>query len=155
MIAQKTEIDGVSLTPLRQISDARGAVLHMLRTDSPGFHGFGECYFSEVSPGAVKAWKLHRRQTQNLAVPIGRIRLVICDLRPESMTPGKIVDIELSRPDHYFRITIPPGLWYGFSCLSKTPALLVNCADIPHDPEESQTLPASDPRLPVIWDNFL
>ena len=63
-----TAVDGVVETELRQIADPRGAVLHMLRADAADFTRFGECYFSEVAPGAVKAWKLHRRQTQELAV---------------------------------------------------------------------------------------
>ena len=47
-------IDGVVITPLKQIRDERGAVLHMLRTDAPHFAGFGEVYFSVVNPGVIK-----------------------------------------------------------------------------------------------------
>ena len=65
-------IDGVILTELLQINDERGAVLHMLRNDAPEFTRFGECYFSEVLPSTIKAWKRHHNQTQNLAVPVGR-----------------------------------------------------------------------------------
>ncbi len=48
---ERRPIEGVMLTTLRQITDERGAVLHMLRADAPGFRGFGECYFSEIRPG--------------------------------------------------------------------------------------------------------
>ena len=81
-----SSIAGVTLTPLRVIPDARGAVLHMVRADGPDFEGFGECYFSEVLPGALKAWKRHRRQTQRIAIPIGRVRFVLYDVRPTSPT---------------------------------------------------------------------
>ena len=50
-----SEIEGVRITPLRRIPDERGAVLHMLRSDSPGFERFGEIYFSMVYPDAIKA----------------------------------------------------------------------------------------------------
>ena len=80
------KIEGVTTVALRQIIDEHGAVLHMLRNDAPDFIKFGECYFSEVLPGAIKAWKLHREQTQNLAVPLGEIRLVIYDDRVGSST---------------------------------------------------------------------
>lgn len=146
-----TQIDGVTLTELRQISDERGAVLHMLRSDAAGFTRFGECYFSEVFPGAIKAWKRHRQQTQNLAVPIGRVRVVIYDDRDFSPTKDKLQIIELGRPDSYWRLRIPPGLWYGFSCISATPALLTNCADIPHDPAESVSRVVDDPTIPYRW----
>lgn len=144
-------IEGVTLSDLRQISDERGAVLHMLRSDAPEFTRFGECYFSEVLPGAVKAWKRHRAQTQNLAVPVGRIRMVIFDDREGSSSRGCLQIVELGRPDAYLRLHIPPGLWYGFSCISDVPALLANCADQPHDPDESERCAVDDPRIPYTW----
>ena len=65
-------------------------MLHMLRCDSTEFTEFGECYFSEVFPGVIKAWKRHRYQTQNLAVPVGRILIVIYDDRPNSISFGQL-----------------------------------------------------------------
>ena len=41
-------IDGVIISPLKQILDERGKVMHMLRGDSEGFVGFGEIYFSVI-----------------------------------------------------------------------------------------------------------
>lgn len=144
-------IEGVTLRELRQIGDDRGAVLHMMRSDAPEFTRFGECYFSEVLPGAVKAWKRHRAQTQNLAVPVGRIRMVIYDEREGSATRGQLQVLELGRPDAYLRLRIPPGVWYGFTCVSPTPALLANCTDLPHNPEEPELRPASHPTIPYQW----
>lgn len=145
-------IEGVTLTELRQIGDERGAVLHMLRSDAPEFTRFGECYFSEVLPGAVKAWKRHRVQTQNLTVPVGRIRMVIYDDRKDSATRGQVQELELGRPDAYMRLRVPPGLWYGFTCISKAPALLANCSDFPHDPAESETRPLDHAEMPYKWE---
>jgi dTDP-4-dehydrorhamnose 3,5-epimerase len=144
-------ISGVTVTDLRQIGDERGAVLHMLRSDSADFVRFGECYFSEILPGAVKAWKRHRRQTQNLAVPAGRVRLVIHDAREGSSTRGTTLVLELGRPDAYRRVSIPPALWYGFAAIGGLPALLANCPDLPHDPSESETAPPDDPAIPYKW----
>ncbi len=147
----KSLIEGVSLTQLRQISDERGAVLHMLRCDTPEFTRFGECYFSEIMPGAIKAWKRHNTQTQNLAVPVGRIRMVIYDSRESSTTRGHLQVLELGRPDAYFRLRIPPRLWYGFACTGATPALLANCPDLPHDPADSKVRPVNDSTIPYAW----
>lgn len=144
-------IAGVAITELRQINDERGSVLHMLRSDASDFVRFGECYFSEVAPGAVKAWKRHRKQAQNLAVPVGRVLLVIYDDRESSPTRGALAKLELGRPDAYRRVSIPPGLWYGFAAISSTPALLANCADLPHDPNESEIKPLDDPSIPYSW----
>ena len=145
------KIDGVATVALRELADEYGAVLHMLRNDAPDFIKFGECYFSEVLPGAIKAWKLHREQTQNLAVPVGRVRLVIYDDRVGSSTRGNLQVQILGRPDAYLRVQIPPGLWYGFACMGNNPALLANCADLPHDPTESERKPVSEPSIPYDW----
>ena len=37
-------IDGVTITPLKQIFDERGKVMHMMRDDSSVFSKFGEIY---------------------------------------------------------------------------------------------------------------
>ena len=147
----EVQIDGVLVTGLRQIVDERGAVLHHMRNDAPEFTAFGECYFSEMVPGAVKAWKRHRKQTQNLAVPIGRVRFVIYDDRESSPTHGGLQVMELGRPDNYRRLHIPLGLWYGFTCLSDRPALIANCADLPHDPNDAELRPENHPGIPFRW----
>ena len=144
-------IDGVLVTELRQIIDERGAVLHHMRRDAPEFTTFGECYFSEILPGVVKAWKRHREQTQHLAVPIGRVRFVIYDDRESSPTQDKIQIVELGRPNDYNRLRIPRGLWYGFTCLRNPPALIANCADRPHDPTDAELRPEDDPDIPFRW----
>ena len=104
------EIEGVIIQPLKQIADNRGSVLHMLDNDSSLFKQFGEVYFSEIHSGRVKAWKRHKKQSQNLVVPLGKILLVIYDDRPNSNTHGKIEQYNLGRPEDYRLIHIPPML---------------------------------------------
>ena len=147
----QSSIDGVLVTGLRQVVDERGAVLHHMRSDAPEFTTFGECYFSEMIPGAVKAWKRHSEQTQHLAVPIGRVRFVLYDERELSPTNGSLEVVELGRPDHYNRLRIPKDLWYGFTCLSDKPALIANCTDQPHDPTDTELRAEHDPRIPYHW----
>jgi dTDP-4-dehydrorhamnose 3,5-epimerase len=144
-------IAGVVIQPLKQIVDARGAVLHMLRGDSPLFTQFGEIYFSLVLPGAVKAWKRHRCMTQHLAVPVGKIRLVLYDDRTTAPSQGRLEDHILGRPDHYALILIPPLVWYGFQGMADQPSLVANCTDLVHDPAEVENLPASSPIFPYTW----
>ena len=147
----KTTIKDVSITPLREIADDRGSVLHMLRCDADEFTQFGECYFSEVVPHAIKAWKKHTIQTQNIAVPVGKIRLVIFDDRKKTNPQGELMILDLGRPEAYQRVKIPPGIWYGFTCISKTTALIVNCADHPHNQSENLLRDVNDPYIPYSW----
>jgi dTDP-4-dehydrorhamnose 3,5-epimerase len=143
-------IEGLVVTPLRQISDERGKVMHMLREDSPIFTRFGEIYFSCVYPGAVKAWHLHKRMTRNYAVIIGEIKLVLYDDRPGSRTRGVVEQLNLS-PDNYRLVTIPPLLWSGFQGIRGEMSVLANCATLPHDASEVERKAPSDPSIPYDW----
>lgn len=144
-------ITGAALAELRVIPTPGGPVLHMLRADSPLYMGLGEVYFSEVEPGAVKAWKRHQRMTQHFAVPVGLMKIVLHDGREDSPTRGNTVEVFLGRPDHYRLLRIPPLVWYGFSAVSQGPALICNCADLAHDPAESERAELTDPRIPYSW----
>lgn len=143
-------IEGLIVSPLKQITDERGKVMHMLRADSPLFTAFGEIYFSVVNPGAVKAWKRHLKMTQHYAVPVGKIKLVLFDGRKGSKSEGNIEVIETGE-DNYCLIKIPPMIWYGFSGIAKQPSLIANCTDIPHAPEETEKLDANDNSIPYKW----
>ena len=135
MDPQDTAIEGVRVVQLRRIPDERGAILHMLRSDSPGFEQFGEIYFSMVYPESVKAWHLHHRMTLNYAVPVGMIKLVCYDDRPASRTRGTLLELFVGDLN-YVLVTVPPFVWNGFKGISSGPAIVANCATEPHDPGE-------------------
>ncbi len=144
-------IDGVIVTPLKQICDERGKIMHMLRANAPHFRGFGEIYFSTVHPGAVKAWHIHQRMTLNYAVPLGNIKFVLYDDRIESSTRGELMEFFLG-PDNYSLVTVPPMVWNGFKGIGDQTAIVANCASIVHDPDEIQRKDPCDPSIPYDWD---
>lgn len=124
-------IDRVLLTPQKIIPVSGGNVLQALRADGEGFAGFGEAYFSLLMPGATKAWKRHRRMTLNLVVPLGRVAVAVID---EEARRGRIYELG---PESYARLTVPPGLWAGFRGLARETSLMLNVANIGHDPDEA------------------
>lgn len=132
---EQITIDGVILTPLKQIFHPKGDVWHAMKCSDNGFEGFGEAYFSTIHCGDIKPWKKHLKMTLNFVVPVGKIRVVIFDDRPQSSTKGNFFDITLSH-DNYQRITIPAGLWVAFSGIGESLNLLLNVANLEHDPME-------------------
>lgn len=143
-------IEGVHITPLRQITDERGAILHMLRSDAPHFEQFGEIYFSLVYPGVIKGWHIHDRMTLNYAVPVGTIKLVLYDDRQDSGTRGELMEI-VTGERSYQLVTVPARVWNGFKGVGAVPALVANCATIPHDPQEIHRLDPFDSSIPYDW----
>lgn len=144
-------IEGVKITPLKQILDERGKIMHMMRCDAAGFPGFGEIYFSCVHPGAIKGWHIHKEMVLNYAVPHGNIKFVLYDDRSASATRGELQEIFLG-PDHYCLVTVPPGVWNGFKGIGQEMAIVANCASIPHRADEIDRLDPFDPAIPYNWE---
>ena len=124
--------------------------MHMLRADAPHFEQFGEIYFSTVNQGAIKGWHLHQEMTLNYAVPSGQIKFVCFDDRDGSPTRGNVLEVFLGEHD-YALVTVPPKVWNGFKGLSTKPAVVANCATIPHRPDEIERLDPFSPAIPYDW----
>ena len=129
-------ISGMSLTPLKQINNEKGDIFHVLKSSELSFTGFGEAYFSTVICNEIKGWKKHTKMKMNLVVPVGEIRFVFFDDRRKSKTLDSYYSINLS-PENYYRITIPENIWMAFQGISKGTNLLLNIANIEHDPGEA------------------
>jgi dTDP-4-dehydrorhamnose 3,5-epimerase len=131
----KITVEGVLVTPLKQIHHPKGDVFHGMKQSDAGFAGFGEAYFSTIYCQDTKPWKKHLRMTLNFVVPMGKIRFVIYDDRNESPSCGQFFDVVLG-VENYKRITIPPNVWVAFSGIGKDYNLLLNLANLEHDPLE-------------------
>lgn len=129
-------IEDLILTPLSIIDTVGGNVLHALKNNDPGYTGFSEAYFSEINSGSIKAWKQHKKMTLNLVVPLGEIKFVIFDNRTDEL--GEFQEVILSQ-NNYHRLTIPPMVWFGFKGISSNKSLLLNIANIVHNPSEVNT----------------
>ena len=124
-LKESQQVDGVLTQPLEQIKDGRGSVLHMIRCDTVLFKKFGEIY-----PDKVKVWKRHKEQDQNLAIPVGSIKLVIYYDRLKSSAQGNLEKFKIGRPNNYTLTHTPCMLCYGFQSLIKQAFLIANCADL-------------------------
>ena len=143
-------IAGVEIFPLKRIQDERGVVMHMLKESDTHFQKFGEIYFSVIFPGVIKAWHLHSRMTINYAVVAGNIKLVVYDQRPESKTRGQLQEIFFGQIN-YQLVRVPPGVVNGFTAVGGEKAIVANCADIPHDPDEIVRIDPFTKTIPYDW----
>jgi dTDP-4-dehydrorhamnose 3,5-epimerase len=143
-------IDGVIVTPLRQILDERGKIMHMLRSTDAHFREFGEVYFSWVHPGVIKGWHIHKKMHLNYAVPVGKIKLVLYDEREGSPTRGEVNEL-FTGTDNYCLVTVPPMVWNGYKGCGTESSMVANCATLTHDPGEMDRLDPFDGRIPYDW----
>jgi len=128
-------VEGVLISPVKRIKHEKGDIFHVIRNYDKGFNGFGEAYISSINYNEIKAWKRHYKITSNMVVPFGIVKVVVFDDRPNSSTKGVLNEYILS-PENYSRLTIPPNLLYGFKGIDKLMNMIINIADIPHDPIE-------------------
>lgn len=123
-------MDGVRLTPLKQIYNPKGNVFHALKKSEPSFIGFGEAYFSFINKNVVKGWKKHTLMTLNLVVPFGEVEFVIYNEKTKNFFSVKI------SPNNYKRLTVNAGLWLAFRGCNEN-NILLNLASIEHNPKEA------------------
>lgn len=136
-------ISGVVVTPLKRIANEKGDIYHAMKCSEDSFSSFGEAYFSSIHLGDVKGWKKHTQMILNLVVPVGSIKFVMYDDRPESITYKAFYEVILSK-DNYCRLTVPPHVWLSFQGVGDSLNLLLNLASIEHDPNESENCHISD-----------
>lgn len=138
-------ISQVVISPMKHFQGADGDIFHIMRKDFPGFIDFGEVYISTVKVGRIKGWKKHEKMTLNIVVPIGQMKFVLFD-----EVNNLFSEVYLSK-DKYQRMTVPPGIWMGFQCMGEQESMLINFADIPHDPTEAAVLPLDNQLIRYQW----
>jgi dTDP-4-dehydrorhamnose 3,5-epimerase len=124
-------MDGIILSPLKQITHPKGDIFHAMKESDEGFIGFGEAYFSTINKDVIKGWKKHTEMTLNLVVVTGEVEFVVYD-------GSCFFNITLSK-NNYQRLTIKPNLWLAFRGLF-TENMLLNLASIEHNPTESENV---------------
>jgi dTDP-4-dehydrorhamnose 3,5-epimerase len=137
-------LSNIVVTPLKHIKVEGGDVLHALKNSDSSFNGFGEAYFSWITNGSVKAWKCHTKMTMNIIVPVGKVRFVF------HLEGTKEFRVEEIGDNRYIRLTIPPGIWFGFQGISSRQSLVLNIANILHNPNEIKRLNLSE--ISYDWD---
>ena len=136
-------IEGVILTPLKQIVNPKGDLYHAMKQSDNGYKSFGEAYFSTVTKDEIKGWKKHTVMVLNLIVPIGAVEFIIYDDRIDSSTKNQFFSLILSQ-ENYQRLTVPAGVWMAFRGIGENLNMLLNIASIEHDPSEAITKQLTD-----------
>ena len=130
-------------SPLRKIANPSGDVFHGLKKSDIGYSGFGEAYFTTIHFEEYKGWKKHTLMQMNLIVPSGNVRFYLFNDADDRSTYYDVGS------KNYGRLTIPSGLWVAFTGLDRGINLILNIANIEHDPSESVNVPLHTFPLPV------
>jgi dTDP-4-dehydrorhamnose 3,5-epimerase len=145
-------IEGVKVKRLRVIPDERGRLMEILRADDEMFGKFGQVYMTTAYPGVVKAWHLHKKQDDNMAVIRGMMKIVLYDGRDGSSTKGAVMEF-FAGENNPILVHIPKGVMHGFKCVSEYEAIVVNIPTELYDYKEPDEfrVPPHDNDIPYDW----
>ena len=151
---RKPGIDGLEIVELKRFNDDGGAMTELVRLDGgavQGLKGFQalQVNYSTMEPLAIKAFHLHKRQTDVWFVPpADKILLVVADVRAGSKSEGLVQRIVLGDGNSRL-VRIPPGVAHGAKNLRPSaPGVIVYFVDV----HFSVGADCDEGRLP--WDHF-
>lgn len=145
-------IEGVQLLDLRRFHDDGGSMTELGRLVDGRLEGLPDftvrqINYSVMEPGAIKAFHLHRRQTDVWYVPpTDRLLMVLVDVRKGSATEG--AQMRFMHGDGASRLVrIPPGVAHGVCNIGREPGRIIYFVDVQFSSDPSQ---CDEGRLP--WD---
>jgi dTDP-4-dehydrorhamnose 3,5-epimerase len=146
-------IGGVEIAELRRFADDGGALTELGRLTGgahsafPGFE-VRQVNYSEMEPGVIKAYHLHRRQTDVWYVPPDdRMLLVLLDVRAGSPTEGACRRFVLGGGTSRL-VRIPPGVAHGVRNIAPARGRIIYFVDTHFSPDPAL---CDEGRLP--WDH--
>jgi dTDP-4-dehydrorhamnose 3,5-epimerase len=150
----KRAIEGLEIVQLKRFNDDGGAMTELARLDGgemQGLKGFvaRQVNYSVMEPLAIKAFHLHKRQTDVWYVPPSdRLLLVVADVRKGSPSEGLVQRIVLGDGNSRL-VRIPPGVAHGCKNLRPAaPTAIIYFVDV----QFSTDATCDEGRLP--WDHF-
>jgi len=150
----RPKIEGLEIQELRRFNDDGGAMTELARLDDgriAGLEGFvaRQVNYSTMDPLAIKAFHLHKRQTDVWYVPPSdKILLAVADVREGSKSAGVVQRLVLG-DGKSFLVRIPPGVAHGAKNLrTAQTSTIIYFVDVQFSTDDS----CDEGRLP--WDHF-
>jgi dTDP-4-dehydrorhamnose 3,5-epimerase len=144
-------IEDVVHRELQTHSDERGFFRELIRVSDEFFaEGFGQWGHSLMFDGVIKAWHLHRIQTDWWYVVRGVLRVGLCDLRRDSPTYKTVMDFLMGDLQPARVIKVPPGVAHGCKTIQGPVDLFYVTSQV-YDPADELHLSYNDPRIDFDW----
>jgi len=148
-------IPGVKVFPVPLWPDDRGYFLEVARLGQGPVAEFPAAT-TQVStalsyPGTIKAFHIHKHQTDCWLAAAGMFQVALVDLREGSPTYGlrNSLYVGVLRP---WQIIIPPGVAHGYKVIGGDPGVLVYLTNRLYDPSDEGRIPHNDTAINYDWE---
>ena len=138
------DLKNINILMIKKFKNPKGNVLRGFRKNDKYLENSAEIYFSWINKKAIKGWKLHKKMSMNLVVPIGKVKFVFYD--------GKNFKTVIVGEKNYNRIFVPNNIFFLFQNLYKQKSLVVNNASIIHQ-NKNETITISLNKINYKWKN--
>lgn len=152
----KTDLEGAFVINHDVFGDSRGFFMetHNQKQFSDfGIHDvFVQDNLSKSSKGVVRGLHFQNppyNQAKLVRVISGSVLDVIVDLRKDSITYGKVFQIELNS-ENMLSLYVPPSFAHGFACLEDNTIFSYKCTNY-YNKASEQTILWSDKKLNINW----
>jgi len=145
-------IEGVKIRKLDLIPDERGWLMEIMRSDWKEFEKFGQVYITTAYPGVVKAWHMHKKQTDNFTCIRGMMKVALYDSREKNPTYKQINEFFIGEAKPAL-ISVPPLVYHGFKAVGTKTAYFINVPTNLYNykqPDEYR-LPPDTKEIPYDW----
>lgn len=132
-------IDQVAVKLLVRHDDERGFFEELIRVNDPFFsEGFGQLSRSFMVHGVVKAWHVHKTQTDWWYVVTGTIKVALYDARKYSSTYKTLEEYILGEGGQDAILKIPPQVAHGLKVIHGPAELMYVTSGIYSKDEEGR-----------------
>jgi dTDP-4-dehydrorhamnose 3,5-epimerase len=150
---EQTEIPGLVVLRMKQVSDRRGTVREFFRESAmaeAGLHAgpWRQINVTESGRGVIRG--LHgEAMTKLVSVVAGEAFGAYLDTRPDSPASGRVVTVALTLGT---QVLVPPGLCNGYQSVSAEPTQYLYCFDREWAPAMAgNAVHPLDPALGIPW----
>jgi dTDP-4-dehydrorhamnose 3,5-epimerase len=153
-------IAGVEIEPMVQWPDDRGCFAEIFRFGAPGIardflqdegHQI-QVSFTASYPGVIKAIHYHFEQTDLWAPLRGMFQVILCDLRAEAETWGRLNTLFVGE-QRQWKLRIPPGVAHGYKIIGTDTAQLLYATNHFYDPADEGRLAFNDSGINYDWES--
>ena len=150
-----TKISDVYIIDVKSYGDSRGAFMETYQQQVFSQAGITAVFVQDNQSSSTRGvlrglhFQVAQPQAKLVRVIEGAVFDVAVDIRPQSLTYGNWVGVELSASNHR-QLFIPRGLAHGFLVLSERATFVYKCDQF-YNPASEGGLAWDDPSLAIAW----
>ncbi|WP_440915355.1 dTDP-4-dehydrorhamnose 3,5-epimerase family protein [Candidatus Pelagibacter sp.] len=148
-----SKIQGVIFKNIKSHKDDRGFFREIFKDNKLISKKFKQISHSFIKKNIIKAWHLHRKQSQWNYLLKGKIILYLYDTRNKSKTFKKHTTICIDSKKKSVMYFFPAGVAHGYITLSKENHMIYATSGL-YDPDEEYKISLENNLIPNFFNKF-